>query len=91
MSLAVPSDPWEESYNENYFSKFMRSGVTRIPFAVIDTGRGQDYALNATGFLDLILTGHDHDLFINYDERGTVVELSYDAHRIVVVDVTIAW
>ncbi len=63
----------------------------RIPFAVIHAGRSQDYALNATGVLDFILTGHDHDLFINYDERSTVVELSYDAHRIVVVDVTIAW
>ena len=28
LALAVPSDPWEEFYAENYFSKFMRSGVT---------------------------------------------------------------
>ena len=30
LALAVPSDPWEEFYAENYFSKFMRSGVTVI-------------------------------------------------------------
>ena len=30
MALAVPSDPWEEFYAENYFSKFMRSGVTAV-------------------------------------------------------------
>ncbi len=30
VSLAIPSDPWEESYDENYFSKFMRSGVTAV-------------------------------------------------------------
>lgn len=30
LSLAVPSDPWEEFYAENYFSKFMRSSVTVV-------------------------------------------------------------
>jgi phosphoglycerol transferase MdoB-like AlkP superfamily enzyme len=28
LALAVPSDPWEEFYAENYFSKYLRSGVT---------------------------------------------------------------
>jgi hypothetical protein len=28
LSLAVPNDPWEEFYAENYVSKFARSGVT---------------------------------------------------------------
>jgi phosphoglycerol transferase MdoB-like AlkP superfamily enzyme len=30
LAVAVPSDPWEEFYAENYFSKFVRSGVTVI-------------------------------------------------------------
>jgi phosphoglycerol transferase MdoB-like AlkP superfamily enzyme len=30
LALAVPSDPWEEFYAENYFSKFTRSGVTAM-------------------------------------------------------------
>ena len=30
LSLAVPNDPWEEFYAENYVSKFARSGVTAI-------------------------------------------------------------
>lgn len=30
LTLAFPSDPWEEFYGENYFSKFTRSGVTAI-------------------------------------------------------------
>jgi hypothetical protein len=30
LALAFPSDPWEEFYGENYFSKFTRSGVTAI-------------------------------------------------------------
>jgi hypothetical protein len=27
LALSFPNDPWEEFYGENYFSKFMRSGV----------------------------------------------------------------
>jgi hypothetical protein len=30
LALAVPNDPWEEFYAENYVSKFARSGVTAI-------------------------------------------------------------
>jgi phosphoglycerol transferase MdoB-like AlkP superfamily enzyme len=30
LAIAVPSDPWAEFYAENYFSKFMRSGVTVV-------------------------------------------------------------
>ncbi len=30
LTLTVPSDPWEEFYGENYFSKFTRSGVTAV-------------------------------------------------------------
>ena len=30
LSLAVPNDPWDEFYAENYVSKFARSGVTAI-------------------------------------------------------------
>ena len=51
--------------------------------------RKQDYELFATRTIDLILTGHDHDLFINYDERNAMVESSYDAHYVTAIDVTI--
>jgi phosphoglycerol transferase MdoB-like AlkP superfamily enzyme len=30
LAVTFPSDPWEEFYGENYFSKFTRSGVTAI-------------------------------------------------------------
>jgi 2',3'-cyclic-nucleotide 2'-phosphodiesterase (5'-nucleotidase family) len=39
--------------------------------------------------IDLILTGHTHDLFINYDGRTAMVESSYDAHYVTAVDVAI--
>ena len=37
--------------------------------AVVHADRGQGIELAATHAVDLILTGHDHDLFINYDGR----------------------
>jgi 5'-nucleotidase/UDP-sugar diphosphatase len=56
--------------------------------AVVHADRKQDYELLAGRNIDLILTGHDHDLFINYDGRNAVVESSYDAHYVVCIDVT---
>jgi 2',3'-cyclic-nucleotide 2'-phosphodiesterase (5'-nucleotidase family) len=57
--------------------------------AVVHADRKQDYELLATRAIDLILSGHDHDLFINFDERNAVVESSYDAHYVVAIDVSI--
>jgi 2',3'-cyclic-nucleotide 2'-phosphodiesterase (5'-nucleotidase family) len=58
--------------------------------AVVHADRRQDYEIVATRAVDLLLTGHDHDLFINYDERTAAVESSYDAHYVTCVDVTIS-
>ena len=58
--------------------------------AVVHAERKQDYELMATGMIDLVLTGHDHDLFINYNERIAAVESSYDAHYVTAIDVTIS-
>jgi 2',3'-cyclic-nucleotide 2'-phosphodiesterase (5'-nucleotidase family) len=57
--------------------------------AVVHANRRQDYAIMATRTVDLLLTGHDHDLFINYDGRTAAVESSYDAHYVTAIDVTI--
>ena len=43
----------------------------------------------ATGSIELLLTGHDHDLFINYNGRNAAVESSYDAQYVTIVDVAI--
>jgi 2',3'-cyclic-nucleotide 2'-phosphodiesterase (5'-nucleotidase family) len=57
--------------------------------AVVHADRRQDYEIMGTGAVDLLLTGHDHDLFINYNERVAAVESSYDAHYVTAIDVTI--
>lgn len=57
---------------------------------VMHAERAQTLALAASRTADLILTGHTHDLFINYDGRTAAVESSYDAHYVVAADVEIA-
>ena len=57
--------------------------------AVVACRREQDYAIFATRTVDLLLSGHDHDLFINFDGRNAMVEFSYDAHYVTAIDVAI--
>src|SRR5215470_6511894 len=57
--------------------------------AVVHADRRQDYDIMATRTVDLLLSGHNHDLFIEYDGRSAVVESSYDALYVTAIDVTI--
>jgi 2',3'-cyclic-nucleotide 2'-phosphodiesterase (5'-nucleotidase family) len=57
--------------------------------SVVHADRRQDYALFATRTIDLLLTGHDHDLFLNFDGRNAMVESSFNALYVTVVDVSI--
>src|SRR4051812_383977 len=52
--------------------------------AVVHADRRQDQLLFASRAVDVILTGHDHDLFVNYDERTAIAESSYDAHYVTI-------
>jgi 5'-nucleotidase / UDP-sugar diphosphatase len=58
--------------------------------AIVHADRQQDNEIVASRTVDLLLTGHDHDLFVNFDGRSAVVESSYDAHYVTVIDVAIA-
>ena len=57
--------------------------------AVMHATARQGYGIVATRTVDLMLTGHNHDLFINFDGRNALVESSYDAHYVTVIDVKI--
>lgn len=56
--------------------------------AVMHADRQQGIELMATRAADLILTGHNHDLYINYDGRTAMVESSYDGLFVTMIDVT---
>jgi 2',3'-cyclic-nucleotide 2'-phosphodiesterase (5'-nucleotidase family) len=60
-----------------------------VVVAVVHASRRQDYDIMATRTVDLLLSGHNHDLFINYDGRTAAVESSYDALYVTAIDLTI--
>jgi 2',3'-cyclic-nucleotide 2'-phosphodiesterase (5'-nucleotidase family) len=57
--------------------------------AVVHAERPQGIELMAAHMADLILTGHNHDLFINFDGRSAMAESAYDAHYVTIIDLTI--
>jgi 2',3'-cyclic-nucleotide 2'-phosphodiesterase (5'-nucleotidase family) len=57
--------------------------------AVMHADRADALQLTANPAADLILTGHNHDLFVNYDGRIAAAESSYDAHYVALIDVAI--
>lgn len=70
-------------------TKTLRSEGADFTVAVVHAPRSQDLELFNTHAADLILTGHDHDLFLDYDGRTAIVESSHDAHYVTMIDLTI--
>jgi 2',3'-cyclic-nucleotide 2'-phosphodiesterase (5'-nucleotidase family) len=67
----------------------LRAEGAEFVVAVVHAGRGDDLLMLANQSADLILTGHDHDLFIDYDGRCAIVESSHDAKAVTMIDVTL--
>ena len=57
--------------------------------AVAHVTREHGYELFRSNAVDLILTGHTHDLYINYDGDTAMVESNYDAHYVTAIDIAI--
>lgn len=57
--------------------------------AVVHADRPQGTAIINTHAVDLVLTGHNHDLFIQFDGRHAMVESFHDAYYVTMIDVTI--
>ena len=55
--------------------------------AVAHADRRQDYEIMGSRAVNLLLSGHDHDLFINFNEQVAGVESSYDAHYVTAIDI----
>ena len=71
-----------------YQTEQLRREGADFVVTVVHADRKQDLALGAMRSIDLVLSGHDHDLFVNFD-RSLIVESSYDAHYVVLMDITI--
>lgn len=57
--------------------------------AVLHCDRGDAFLLQFAQAAELLLTGHTHDLFIQYDGQVGIVESGYDAFYVTCVDVDI--
>jgi 5'-nucleotidase/UDP-sugar diphosphatase len=55
--------------------------------AVTHTDRDGDYAIVRSGLVDVLLTGHDHDLAIAYDGRTVMVESNEEGNFVTAIDV----
>jgi 2',3'-cyclic-nucleotide 2'-phosphodiesterase (5'-nucleotidase family) len=66
----------------------LRKEGADVVVAVVHTDRAKDETMIRNRSADIILSGHDHDLWINYDERTAAAESSYDAHFVTCVDIT---
>jgi 5'-nucleotidase / UDP-sugar diphosphatase len=55
--------------------------------AVTHTDREGDLAIVRSGLVDVLLTGHDHDLAIAYDGRTVMVESNVDGNFVTSVDI----
>ena len=58
--------------------------------AVLHCNRGDAIKLQYERAAELLLTGHTHDLFVNFDGTCALVESGYDAHYVTCVDVAIS-
>jgi 5'-nucleotidase / UDP-sugar diphosphatase len=65
-----------------------RDGVDLV-VVVMHADRRQGADLAETHVADVVLTGHNHDLFIQFDGRTLMVESAYDAHYVAVIDLHI--
>jgi 5'-nucleotidase/UDP-sugar diphosphatase len=57
--------------------------------AVLHCNRGDALALQYSGATDLLLTGHTHDLFVNFTGTCGLAESGHDAHHVTAIDAQI--
>ena len=65
-----------------------RDGVDLV-VVVMHADRKQGADLVETHAADVVLTGHNHDLFIDFDGRSLMVESGYDGQFVTVIDLHI--
>ncbi|WP_132255401.1 bifunctional metallophosphatase/5'-nucleotidase [Methylobacterium segetis] len=67
----------------------LRREGAEIVVGVAHTARPTDRAIVAAGLVDILLSGHDHDLLVHYDGQRVLAESSVDAHYVTAIDVTV--
>lgn len=68
----------------------LRKQGADLVVAVVHSPRDRDNELFAAGFADVILSGHDHDLFMRFNEKAAIVEAGEDGMAVAAVDLKIS-
>jgi 2',3'-cyclic-nucleotide 2'-phosphodiesterase (5'-nucleotidase family) len=99
VGLALESTPLVSSPGDVRFTsamdalkaqaKALRDEGADLVVAVAHTSRATDYAIHAERIVDVLLTGHDHDLRLVYDGRAAMMESGEDAEYVAVMDLDV--
>lgn len=68
----------------------LRDEGAELVVGICHTDRATDEAIVRGRLVDILLSGHDHDLALRYDGRTVMVESSFDARYVTAIDVTVA-
>lgn len=65
----------------------LRAEGAQMIVGIAHTARVTDDAIVRARLVDILLSGHDHDLFLRDDGQSVLVESSHDAHFVTAIDV----
>jgi 5'-nucleotidase/UDP-sugar diphosphatase len=71
-------------------AKSARAAGADLVIAIVHADKATGAALMNTHAVDLILSGHNHDLHIDFDGRTALVESEQDANYVTIVDIDVA-
>ncbi|MGB6325851.1 MAG: bifunctional UDP-sugar hydrolase/5'-nucleotidase [Methylocella sp.] len=71
-------------------AKSARAAGADLVIAIVHADKATGAALMNTHAVDVILSGHNHDLHIDFDGRTALVESEQDANYVTVVDIDVA-
>jgi 2',3'-cyclic-nucleotide 2'-phosphodiesterase (5'-nucleotidase family) len=98
VGIALASTPEKSQSGDLRFSaeietltrtaQALRADGADLVVGVCHTDRATDDAIVAARCVDILLSGHDHDLVLRYDGQTVLVESSFDAHYVTAIDIT---
>lgn len=68
----------------------LRKAGAQMIVGIAHTARVTDDAIVRARLVDILLSGHDHDLCVRDDGQAVLVESSHDAHYVTAIDVFVA-
>lgn len=71
-------------------AKLARAAGADLVIAIVHADKPTGAALMNTHAVDLVLSGHNHDLHIDFDGRTALVESEQDANYVAVVDIDVS-